>query len=758
MFALLFLFLIQTTQGAFTLKEAERYARNTMEYPPLDNKNIVLTPDYTNWYQTHTPTFIDKILNKFSLKKLDWTISEFETLLQDQVRSREKRGLAIDHAFVLRPDAGSQFAIIGPLFGSFHSFVRILVDLRKKGFLSEELRVTKSNCYLVILGNAFNGTPYNLETFTLILSLMRTNPDQVFYIAGTHDHPHTWQAYGLKTELNHREENPLIEDKISSFFATLPQELFIESGSGRVRIGTPIQEFNEKVCAKKEGVCVLSTTSPHQLSVQAIIEAEKRVMSYQEHPGLLLLPSEGSALIWSVFSAPNSIYKEFFHFHYDAYCMINLSKRLEASSLTLYHQDVREQVGFKKTAVYGLISGVSLLPSRVLQGNPLLPTPELEKKWEECSAVSDVDRAEKAASRKELEAVYIGCSLDLSKGASAQGKPVKEGISLYIAHYNQKGGYKGRPVKIVFMDDEYSPEKARINVEEFMKKYKSTLFLCNLGSPTVQAYLELIRQGKLFLFFPITGAPIFRQPDLPTIVHWRASYPTEARALTQYIIDTARITDFAFLYQDDSYGKGGLEGSRKVLQKAGITTFKEVPYERNTTNFTTQVATIKAAMVKAIGFFSTSIVATEFIRQAGVEFFIGKKLFALSDLSEESFKKFIHQKGLDLIVAESTPNPVTSKLEIVKEYRSILHRQGYSVEDAFALEGFIAASLMMMILEKSPDLSNEAIVKTITAMKDGGSYKGLKLNFNPQTRELVHMLWLDTGAPDWIQQKLGVNE
>ena len=93
----------------------------------------------------------------------------------------------------------------------------------------------------------------------------------------------------------------------------------------------------------------------------------------------------------------------------------------------------------------------------------------------------------------------------------------------------------------------------------------------------------------------------------------------------------------------------------------------------------------------------------------------------------------------------------------MKEYRNILHSQGYSVEDAFALEGFIAASLMMMILEKAPDLSNESLVKTITAMKDG-SYKGLKLNFNPQTRELVHMLWIDTGAPEWIQQKLGVNE
>ena len=48
---------------------------------------------------------------------------------------------------------------------------------------------------------------------------------------------------------------------------------------------------------------------------------------------------------------------------------------------------------------------------------------------------------------------------------------------MYISHYNQKGGFRGRPVKVVFMDDEYSPEKARMNVEDFMKRYKSSLFM-----------------------------------------------------------------------------------------------------------------------------------------------------------------------------------------------------------------------------------------------------------------------------------------
>ena len=57
---------------------------------------------------------------------------------------------------------------------------------------------------------------------------------------------------------------------------------------------------------------------------------------------------------------------------------------------------------------------------------------------------------------------------------------------------------------------------------------------------------------------------------------------------------------------------------------------------------------IKSAGVGAIGFFSTAIAAREFILQAGEEFFIEKKLFALSDLAEEAFKKFVLEKGLEM--------------------------------------------------------------------------------------------------------------
>ncbi len=108
---------------------------------------------------------------------------------------------------------------------------------------------------------------------------------------------------------------------------------------------------------------------------------------------------------------------------------------------------------------------------------------------------------------------------------------MKIGISMCINNQNEKGGIDGRRIDVVFMDNEYSPEKARQNVEEFIKKYKSTLFLCNLGSPTLQAYLDLVRKNAIFIFFPVTGAPLFRKPDLPGACIGRHHMKTRPRGL-----------------------------------------------------------------------------------------------------------------------------------------------------------------------------------------------------------------------------------
>ncbi len=750
---LIFILMSVTLRGDYTLDKAQRTARARQESPSSVGASNLLNPDYSAWYRQQSSSYFSWVTRFFGISAPIWSLGDFTQLMAEVTAQRELAGYTLLHDLTINPRPGSQFIMVGPLYGAYHSLVRVLTDLASRHIIDNELKVLKPDTFIVFLGNVVNDSPVNLETLTMVMALMKANPQHVVYITGDQELDNTWMGYGLKREITQRLGGRAdLESQISQFFATLPRALFIESAQqGIIRVGDNPSELRCPLSRHSVGqlrMCPLSTDPI--IPTNTIIGGENRLMSYRQHPGLVQQSSQEGILTWSLFSAPNHWYREYFSFIYDAYVILTIGKTFSESVLTLYNQDIRELDGFHKRALYGVMSGSNLNP-------PVMPVPPGENRFIPSLSfqqkLADCGEAQGFASEKKHTkgTLYVGCSIDLTRSASPIGKHVRDGIVMRINKANAEGGIKGRQIQVVFMDDEYSPTKARQNVDEFVKKYASNLFLCNLGSPTLQTYLDLVKEGKIFLFFPITGAPIFRQPELQGIVHWRASYKTEAEVLTQYMISQLKIRDFAFLYQSDSYGLGALEGSNAVIKKEGIKQVLNVGYERGSSKLTNQIKQIKDASVSAIGFFSTSLAATEFIRQAGVDFFIGKQLFAVSDLAEESFKLFLKQRGLDIIISQFAPNPETSTLPLVQEFRRVLSQQSDTSADVFTLEGYISTSLLLYILEKTESYTIASLNKVLESIKNE-QYKGLPLSFDPATRELVHELWLDTGGPKWIHQ------
>ncbi len=178
----------------------------------------------------------------------------------------------------------------------------------------------------------------------------------------------------------------------------------------------------------------------------------------------------------------------------------------------------------------------------------------------------------------------FGCTLDLSKTSAPLGKRLREGIELRINKENLQGGIKGHPLKIIFLDDNYTPRLAKQNVETFISQYHTSTIVCPLGTPTTEAYLPLAVEKKIAIIFPYTGALIFRKPTLSHVVNLRPSYAKEAQALITYAYTALQGRKFAIFYQDDSYGMGPLLAAREALKKYGISSWVEAPYLRNNPN------------------------------------------------------------------------------------------------------------------------------------------------------------------------------
>ena len=778
--------------GIVNLAEQERYARSVPEFPHEDlNKH-----DYQNLYDSLKPTWWEQALSFIGLKKGPaWQPTEAQTLieavsgrLQEAKRSQE-----------LTVPPGTEFLVFGGLHGAFHALVRTLQDLNNRGIMSIDYAL-KPQTYLIFLGDTIDVTAYSLETISLILTLMQLNKERVIFLAGERESNQTWHSSSLKKELDLRLPQHATEltQKLDLIFSRLPRELTVtlkgadesllfsafpqekerkftllitgdedaptyQEGQGLYKdlssngsltwqvVSSPVRRYRMHHTFFNDAYAEIKLTTSFKKSTISLY-ASNGILPFTHGSTYALrtgtLVSRGQALPGITAGAPSPVTLE------------QLTQYIE--TLQTQTKTIQAQIDLlKKQLPQQSVPSVPIestpLLAKLKEGVPLT-THEIQQAGFEIELLyntlsSEVDTLLKRADKKGLitalphtspkegNTITLGSSLDLSKSAKGLGIPFKTGMSLAVHKQNREGGIHHKRVNIIFLDDAYLPAIARKNIEMLLNTYHTPFIIAPVGSPTLAGYLDLVQEKKILVLFPQSGSLLFRKPELTHIINYRASFNDEGRLLTEYVLENYRPKNFAFFYQDDEFGLSILEGAKQGLKDAAIPAATEVRYQANTTNFEAAAAKIKEDNPDALGFFATGPATVQLIRDIGVEFLANKILYAVSSVGDAATIKVLKDRGISLIMGQVVPDPETSKLPIVKEYRRELKKQGLR-EDVFSLETYITTSLTFDAMSKIEEpVTMEKLISYFEKMKNY-DYKGLTLTFNPKNRSLAKSLWI----------------
>ncbi len=719
-----------------TLAQAQAYAKIHPEYVKPDNSDW-LNPDFGSFHQKMLPTLFQRIWMRFGFSTKAWNFREFERLLHDITVSRQEIELKGEFAERLTPKTGDKYIIWGDLYSAFHSLVRDLTFLQQQKVIDNNLKI-KPGYYFIFNGNIIDGSPYGLETLTLVLRLMKANPTQVIYTCGYYETEERWQNFGLMEELKIRfgeytEKYKEIAVKLSQFFVSLPLGLYLTHEKKKTLDVVVVssnkkvsQRFNDRNLAGlldvqgDRGYFTYKderTLPAKDINIRAFITGEDRSISYHLTEGLTMIGAVEGAIRWMVFSSPTERSQNLYKFQYDAFVKLNINNGMDKWSIALFNQEAKERKGFTKSAIYNLVSG------HTVRGK------------------NDISDAKD---------FFFGSTMDLSKGASPIGKRVEEGLQLAFDKARSEKMVPHVMPRLTTVNDEYTPQKTRTAVEDFIAKGTSIL-IGSQGSASLESYLDLIEDEKVLVLFPLTGSPLFRKPSLSHLIHYRGSYIREGEELINYAIKSLKARKFVIFYQDDAFGRGALEGARLALKEAGITDFLEVPHERNIVNYAKQADLISDFNPDTILFSTNTLPIRGLIHQMGVQYFAGKNLLGLS-VYEDAFERYLKDIGLSFVLVRMVPDPKVSDLPIAQEYRHWADAYNLSY-DKVAFEQFINANILFEILKhiKGP-ITKEKVIAFAENMKNY-PMKGLVLNFNPETRELSDILWIDPGNEgEWIKE------
>ncbi|MCL4394396.1 MAG: ABC transporter substrate-binding protein [Chloroflexi bacterium] len=161
-------------------------------------------------------------------------------------------------------------------------------------------------------------------------------------------------------------------------------------------------------------------------------------------------------------------------------------------------------------------------------------------------------------------------------------------IAGFFDKVNAEGGINGRKVRFIYENDSYQPAKTVAAVKKLVEEDKVFALVSGLGTANNLAVMDYLVQNNVPHVGPATGTTALAVPLKKNVYAVQLNYATEATLLTQYAIDKLGSKKFAVFYQNDSFGKEGLDTVNAVLKKDGIAQATGVSYETADTNFSAQ--------------------------------------------------------------------------------------------------------------------------------------------------------------------------
>lgn len=339
--------------------------------------------------------------------------------------------------------------------------------------------------------------------------------------------------------------------------------------------------------------------------------------------------------------------------------------------------------------------------------------------------------------------IIIGQSTSLSGSTQAIGVEFTKGANAYFKYINDLGGVHGRKIELVTLDDSYEPEYAIQNTNQLIKTKKVFAMFGEIGTPSSEAVLPIIKEYNIPFLTPLTGVDSLRNDDSGLIVNLRNSYKDETKAIVQYLVTELKLKKIAVFYQDDNYGKSGFNGVKNTLKEYNLEIAEEGRYRRNTLSFRNALLNINNANPDAVVIIGTQKPSAFFINEAKKIGMNNTKFCTISFAGGDTFLKELNGDTSNVIFSQIVPLPWDDSHEAVKEYQEIYSK--YNTNDGYSfisLEGFLSAKFVVKALEKAGiDLTRKNFLEAFRKL-DKNALSGFEIKFSKNDNEALTEVYI----------------
>jgi branched-chain amino acid transport system substrate-binding protein len=188
----------------------------------------------------------------------------------------------------------------------------------------------------------------------------------------------------------------------------------------------------------------------------------------------------------------------------------------------------------------------------------------------------------------------------------------------YYQMINDQGGVNGRKIRLLSLDDGYSPPKTVEQHRRLVEGDEVLGIVGTMGTPTNSAIVKYLNSKSVPHIFLASGASKWGDfKSSPWTMGWYPTYRSEGQIYGAYIRENIKDAKIAVLFQNDDYGKDFVAGFKAGLGEAADKLIvQELSYEVTEPTIDSQIITLKASGANVLFSASTAKAAAQAIKKA----------------------------------------------------------------------------------------------------------------------------------------------
>jgi branched-chain amino acid transport system substrate-binding protein len=322
--------------------------------------------------------------------------------------------------------------------------------------------------------------------------------------------------------------------------------------------------------------------------------------------------------------------------------------------------------------------------------------------------------------------IKIGQTMPYSGPLSAFGT-IGRAQAAFFETVNSKGGINGRKIKLLSLDDGYSPPKTIEQTRKLVESDEVLLLFSSFGTPPNTAALKYLNaKGVPQLFIAATGMKWGDPKNFPWTMAFLPNQKTGTAGYVQYLLKNKPDAKIAVLSQNDDFGKDYVKALRDHLgAKADKMIVAEASYESTDPGVDSQIATLKGSGADTFFAFASPKFAAQSIRKVHD---IGWRPLFFIPYSAQSVSAVLQPAGLEKSIGlissayvKDPSDPQWKNDAATKEWLAWMKKSfpDGDVADIFNVYAYTNAQLLVQVLKQcGDDLTRENVMKQAANLKN----------------------------------------